>query len=120
VETNKLQAKLWAVIVPPAQTQPTPVMALVVSGMNDVLNSQSYTQAALWNRIPIEAWELLGLLAIFCNLLLGYSERQTSKVLLVVLPVIVYLIADIDSPRRGHIRILPQNLIALSQSIREP
>ena len=32
--------------------QPTPVMALAVSGMNDVLNSQGYTQAAWWNRIP--------------------------------------------------------------------
>ena len=35
-----------------ALSQPTPFMALVASGMNDVLNSQGYTQAAWWNRIP--------------------------------------------------------------------
>jgi hypothetical protein len=28
---------------------PTTVMALVVNGMNDVLNSRGYTQAAWWN-----------------------------------------------------------------------
>ena len=33
-----------------------PLRALVVSGMNDVLNSEGYTQAAWWNRIPVGAW----------------------------------------------------------------
>jgi hypothetical protein len=32
-----LQQALWSAVVPPAQAQPTPPMALVVSGMNDVL-----------------------------------------------------------------------------------
>jgi len=31
-----------------------------------------------------------------------------------------FLIADLDSPRGGVIRVLPQNLIALSQSIKPP
>jgi hypothetical protein len=29
-----------------------------------------------------------------------------------------FLIADIDSPRRGLIRVLPQNLVSISQSLR--
>jgi hypothetical protein len=41
-----------------ATPQRTAVGALVVSGMNDVLNSQGYTQAAWWNRIPDAAWGL--------------------------------------------------------------
>jgi hypothetical protein len=32
--------------------QPSPITALVAAGMNDVINSQGYTQAAWWNRIP--------------------------------------------------------------------
>jgi len=78
---------------------------LIVEGMNDILNSQAYTQAAWWDRIPIEAWGLMGLIAISCNLLIGYNERRTRIVLLFVLPVIVsisfLLIADIDSPKSG-------------------
>ena len=95
---------------------------LIVEGMNDILNSQAYTQAAWWDRIPIEAWGLMGLIAISCNLLIGYNERRTRIVLLFVLPVIVsisfLLIADIDSPQGGIVRVSPQNLISLSQSMK--
>jgi hypothetical protein len=120
----KLESDLWSAIVPVANAQPTQVVALAVSGMNDVLNSQGYTQAAWWNRIPVAGWELMALIAISCNFLVGYRERHTGPLLLLVLPVIVsvafLLIADIDSPRSGFIRVLPQNLIALSQSLKTP
>jgi hypothetical protein len=52
VRTARLQKEMWLAIVGPASDQPTPAAALVVGGMNDVLNSQGYTQAAWWNRIP--------------------------------------------------------------------
>ncbi len=122
-DTGKLQAELWSAILPAANAQPTSLtIALAVSGMNDVLNSQGYTQAAWWNRIPVAAWALMGLIAISCNLLIGYSDRRKGIRLLFALPVIVsisfLLIADIDSPQGGIIRVLPQNLIALSQSIK--
>jgi hypothetical protein len=119
-DTAKLQAELWAVVARNAAKQQTPVMALVVTGMNDVLNSQGYTQAAWWNRIPVGAWALMVLTAISCNLLVGYGERRTS-VLAMVLPVIVaisfFLIADIDNPRAGIIHIPPYNLNTLRGSL---
>ena len=104
-----------------AMAAPTPISALVLSGMNDVLNSQGYTQAAWWNRIPIGAWSLMMALAIFCCLLVGYRTRRSGVRLLGVLPLVIsvsfFLIADIDSPRLGVIRVPPQNLISLSQSL---
>jgi hypothetical protein len=121
-DTAKLQAELWSAIWPAANAQPTPVRALAVSGMNDVLNSQGYTQAAWWNRIPFAAWGLMGLIAFACNLLLGYGERSQRVLLLLVIPVVVsiafLLIADIDSPRGGIIRVIPDNLVTLSQSMK--
>jgi hypothetical protein len=121
-DTAKLQAELWSAISLAANAEPTPVRALAVSGMNDVLNSQGYTQAAWWNRIPLAAWGLMGLIAIACNLLLGYGERSERLLLLLVIPVVVsisfLLIADIDSPRGGVIRVIPDNLISLSRSIK--
>jgi hypothetical protein len=118
-ETTRLQRELWSAVAAPATAQPTPVAALAVSGMNDVLNSQGYTRAAWWNRIPVEAWTLMGLVAVACNLLLGFGERRDTHATLLVLPLIVavplFLIAEIDSPRGGIIRVAPQNLIALSQ-----
>src|SRR5467141_1181997 len=43
-DTARLQADLWTAVRPATEAKPTPVAALVVSGMNDVLNSQGYTQ----------------------------------------------------------------------------
>ena len=120
-ETIKLQAQLWAIIPPAAGSDPTPPMALVVSGMNNVLNSSGYTAAAWWNRIPIPAWTLMATIALFCSILMGYCSHRSSGGVFVVLPLIVaisfLLISDIDSPRRGLIHVKPQNLMSLSQSL---
>jgi hypothetical protein len=122
-DTAQLQAKMWSAVQTPAVAQPTPVIALAVSGMNDVLNSQGYTQAAWWNRIPVAAWGLLVATAISCNVLVGYGARgaKMKTALLLVLPLVVsisfLLIADIDSPRGGLIHVAPQNLVSLSQSL---
>jgi hypothetical protein len=122
--TAQLQAELWSAVQAPAVAQPSPVVALAVSGMNDVLNSQGYTQAAWWNRIPIAAWGLMVLIAVCCNLLIGYGTRNPGmeRALLLILPLVVsiafLLIADIDSPRGGVIRVSPQNLLSLAESLR--
>ncbi|WP_341850507.1 hypothetical protein [Roseateles violae] len=121
-QTGQLQNELWATVRGPATMQPNPVMALVASGMNDVLNSQGYTQAAWWNRIPRAAWLLMLALAACSNLLVGMgSKPRAGRLLLLILPFIValafLLIADIDSPRRGMIAVSPRNLLALAQSL---
>jgi hypothetical protein len=54
-DTTRVQGELWAAASKPASAQPSPVIALALGGMNDVLNSQGYTQAAWWNRIPVAA-----------------------------------------------------------------
>ena len=58
--TAKLQAALWDAVKAPADTDRSSVEALTVSGMNDVLNSQGYTQAAWWDCIPLAAWGMIG------------------------------------------------------------
>src|SRR5262249_5512123 len=51
--------------------------------------------------------------------LLGYRERSVGLLVLLVVPIVssiaFFLIADIDSPRGGVIRVVPHNLIAVSQ-----
>ncbi|HXX09102.1 MAG TPA: hypothetical protein VEJ43_13650 [Pseudolabrys sp.] len=120
-DTAKLQAELWEAVEGVAKVQPTPIISLVVSGMNDVLNAQGYTQAAWWNRIPITAWMLMVLIAIACNLLMGYGEHRTTAFLLIlplVISISLFLIADIDSPRAGIIRVEPHNLMLQCESMK--
>jgi len=122
-DTAQLQNDMWLAVQNPALANPTPVSALAVAGMNDVLNSQGYTQAAWRNRIPVSAWALMVGMAICCNVLVGYGARGAGvkSGLLFVLPVVAaiafLLIADIDSPRRGFIHVVPQNLVSLLDSL---
>ncbi len=48
---SQLEANLWAVVRVPAQAQPTPIAALVLAGMNDVINS--HLRATLKRRTGI-------------------------------------------------------------------
>lgn len=122
-KTDALQNALWNEVLPIARTQSTPAMALVVSGMNDVLNSQGYVQAAWWNRIPYPAWALMAAIALCANILVGFGARNFNKNigLFMIFPFVTavsfFLIADIDSPRGGVIRIEPRNLIILKQNL---
>jgi len=120
-EMGLLQSQLWAVIPPSVAANPSPPMALVMSGMNDVLNSSAYTTAAWLNRIPVAAWVLMVLIALCCNAFVGYCSHRTKGAVFLILPAVIalsfLLIADIDSPRGGVIHVTPVNLQALSNSI---
>jgi len=119
-DTAELQKELWSA-VKSRTAQPTPLVALAISGMNDVLNSQGYTQAAWWNRIPIPAWGLMVTIAFCCNLLIGYGARRREARIFLILPFAVSiafcLIADIDSPHAGAIRVAAHNLVSLAQAL---
>jgi hypothetical protein len=120
-ETTRLQIQMWSTVSAPVAASPTPVAAVILTGMNDVLNSQGYTQAAWWNRIPVAAWALLMIISVFCNILVGYVAHGRSAFLFLILPVALsislFLIADIDSPYHGIIRVVPQNLQTLADSL---
>lgn len=117
-----MQDTLWSSVAAAGNAQRDPVVALAVSGMDDVFNSRATTRAAWLNRIPTGAWALLAATAVVVNLLLGYRERRTDVLVLMVLPLVVsvalFLIADIDSPRAGLIRVAPTNLVSLSEMMR--
>ncbi|HTZ48268.1 MAG TPA: hypothetical protein VMH20_11790 [Verrucomicrobiae bacterium] len=120
--TAKLQGQLWDAVKNHTTSDRSPIQALAVAGMNDVLNSQGYTQAAWWNRIPLAAWGLMWTIAICCNVMVGYyvlptDHRGIRFVLPIIIAVAFLLIADIDSPRRGIIRVRPLNLISLANSL---
>jgi hypothetical protein len=123
--TDDLENALWTEVLPPARSQAHAMMALAVSGMNDAINSRGYTQAAWWNRIPYTAWGLMGAIAICANLLVGFGARNFSHnvALFMIFPFVIavsfFLIADIDSPRGGIIRVEPRNLIQLKNTLHQ-
>lgn len=118
----KLQSDIWAIVRDAAAVQPTPIVALAVAGANDVLNAQGYVAAAWANRIPVPAWQLMALIAAACSGLLGFGGQRFNAFLLLVVPATIsvsfLLIAEIDSPRGGLIRVEPTNLVSVAQSLK--
>jgi hypothetical protein len=118
-----ISTDLWFIVQSAALAQPGANTALAAAGLNSVLNSQGYTQAAWWNRIPIAAWGLMLSIGICCNILLGYStphpEMKVHSVFF-ILPALVavsfFLISELDSPRGGLVRVQPVNLLSVLHS----
>lgn len=121
--TGRAQAQLWGAVVTAVSAAPTPVAALAAWGMNDALNSQGYAQAAAWNRIPMGAWVLLYVLGAVATAMTGHRFQVEARAYLIrlIIPAIVatafFLIADIDCPAGGVIRIVPENLLALAATL---
>src|SRR5262245_7524109 len=117
----RLQTELWSTLRPAIAAVPPPLMGLLVSGMNDVTNSQRSSHAVWLNRIPVAAWAMLAIISIGSCWLIGYRARRTDWLGFLILPIAVsvcfFLIADLDSPRGGVIRVTPENLSSLSQSL---
>jgi hypothetical protein len=116
-ETRRVQNELWATVESVAATQPSPIVAITASGMDDVLSTQRSAQAASWNRIPTAAWALMVVIALASCALVGYGGHRTRGAILLIFPLVLsiafFLIADVDTPRQGLIRVLPLNLIAV-------
>jgi hypothetical protein len=66
---------------------------------------------------------MMAAIAICASLLVGYGARKAEAqgvlafVLRLVVSIAFLLIADIDSPRGGIVRVRPQNLVSFAQSL---
>jgi len=121
-DTAKTMDALWAAILPETKASQTAVTALVAQGMNDVLNSYGYTVAAWRNRLPVEVWMLLIFVAAGCNVLIGFGAERLSAATHAILPLTaslaILLIADVEGPRNGFVRVHGLNLIEAGTGMR--
>jgi hypothetical protein len=120
-DTVRLQAQLWSTLRPALAAVPPPLMGVLATGMDDVTNAQRSSQAAWLNRIPFTAWVLMTAIGIGCCWLIANRARRTDWLAFMIVPIAVsisfFLIADLDSPGGGVIRVAPVNLSSLSQSL---
>jgi hypothetical protein len=124
LETQKLRVALWQAVQDSAKTDPkSSLTALVVDGMNDVLNTRRNTAAAWASRMPSDAWSLIGLIAMYSCLLTGYGGNKKGALLYTLLPLLVaigfLLLSDVDNPRHGILVVQPDNLVDLSHFLRK-
>jgi hypothetical protein len=121
MSADRLQDQLWTATRTPAMAAPSSITALPVAGVDSIFNSRREAEAAWENRIPPSAAFLLLVIAACANMLTGLGAKSPASRLHFILPLLVsvafFLIADIENPRAGLIRVSPTDLMAAADSM---
>lgn len=119
--SRQIQDQLWSEVTIEAQQTPTPIVAIYVSALNDMIDLDGKRVAARLNRIPMDIWMLLGALSILTSIVVGYGQRHRAAlatfVPVLMVAIAVSLIADLDSPVTGLIQVSQQSMQTLSADL---
>jgi hypothetical protein len=118
---KEVQNQLWRTAVAAAQKNPTPITALFVQALNETIDLDEKRLAAFENRIPVTIWIMLTVIAVLTCLTVGYGHRQRFAMSMIVPPlmiaIVMALIAELDSPHSGLIRVGQQSMHRLQSSL---
>lgn len=125
-EAVRLQTALWDDALRAAELVPNPVTSgLFIQALNDMIDSFGRRDAALDRHVPeIVLWLLFGTFLI-SGLIVGFAAgvggRRPSWVtyaMTVLILVLVFVILDLDRPRRGLIKVSEKSMLDLQASIK--
>jgi hypothetical protein len=121
-EARRIQERLWAIAVAHGKTDlNTDIGALYVEGLNDVSAIHAQRVAVgIQARVPVEIWVTLYVITILGMIGVGYqtgiagSKRSMARPFLAVSFALVFaLIASLDRPDSGVLKVTQQPLIDL-------
>ncbi|HMG33764.1 MAG TPA: hypothetical protein VKM94_07495 [Blastocatellia bacterium] len=123
--SEELHNRLWSQAVAAAQKNPSPITALFVQSLNEVIDLHAKRiMVAIRSRVPGAIWLTLYLLAGISMAAMGYHERLTSSrrtpalaALVVGFSLVLFLIMDLDRPTEGMLRVSQQSMIDLRNSM---
>jgi hypothetical protein len=122
----RLQKELWRLASEQARRAPTPVAALMLSALNDAIDLREKQSAAFENHIPETLLLFLFLISLTAMGAVGYlnglgSRRHfvLSALFAMVVSLTLFLVLDLDRPRRGLIRLSHESLLRLQSSFEQ-
>jgi hypothetical protein len=120
-----LQVALWRAAVDAAPRTPTPETAgLLLVSVNDVIDAYGLRQSALRKHIPELA--LFVLFAVFVTTagifgvsagLDGSRPTLATHAMLALIVFVIFIVIDMDRPRRGFIQVNQASLTDLAQTL---
>lgn len=120
-----LEAQLWGQAVRAAKLDPNPVTSgLFIQSLNELIDTSGTRNAALNRHVPKFVLLVMFATIVLMTATLGYASgiaghRVTlaAFVLVILIALFVYLILDLDSPRRGVMRVSHESMLSLEQTI---
>lgn len=120
-----VQDKLWSLGISATEIDPRPVTTgAFVKSLNDVIDSQGKRNALLRMQVPEVVLLLLFVVFISSGGILGYSAGLSGKRIIapivlvsVLITLIVFIIIDLDRPKRGLIQVDQRVMIELLSDV---
>lgn len=111
-----VQRRLWDRVSRAALREPGPLMPPVLSAFGALMASRQQAVAVWQRQIPDAAWAVLLLFAMSACFLVGHHPARGGRrnVYVLLLPgltaVTLFMMAEIDLPGEGMIRVMPDDL----------
>jgi hypothetical protein len=125
--SEQLHNELWSRAVAATQQDRSPITGLFVQTLNEMIDLHAKrVMMGLRSRIPFSIWVALYLVTLLSMGVMGYLEGLTSSTrspaviaLVVTFATVICLIADLDRPGEGLLRVGQQAMTDLKKSINE-
>jgi hypothetical protein len=124
VRTQQKQADLWQYAQQAATEDSSPVVALFVESINELIDSFARRQAEITRHVPEPVILLLMITPVLTGVVVGFAygagghrPSVTSYVLALIIVLLLLVIIDLDRPRRGLIEVPQDSLIDLQTTI---
>ena len=125
--SERNQATMWRATVDEIQAKDSPSTSLFIASLNDLIDLDGKRQAAFRNHVPGSVWLLLMLVSVTVCWTTGYAtalgEAGRHALSMVILPVlltiVITIIADLDNPRHGLIKVSQQSMIDLQNTLKK-
>ena len=123
-KTVAMQEEIWNVALKAAETAPNPVTTgYFVSSINDLIDAQGKRNDQLLRHVPSVIFYLLFTIFIATGALIGYASglgkrnsRIPALILSFLISLLVFIIVDLDRPRRGVIEVRQDSMDNLRES----
>jgi hypothetical protein len=114
---KQIQEGLWEGVVEITETDRTAVSAAYMNSLNEVIDLHEKRISALENRIPVSIWLLIFCVSTIAIFSRGLTMARRFWMTVVLAPltvaIVVTLIADVDTPSSGLIRLDQRAMLRL-------
>jgi hypothetical protein len=127
-QAKRVEAQLWSQALRAAEQDGRPVPSgLFIQSLNELIDASGTRKAANDRHVPEVVIFLMFATVLITTATLGFASgiaghRVTlaAFVLVVLITLVVYLIIDLDRPRRGSIQVSQESMLSLQRSIGAP
>ena len=124
-DVQRLQDEMWTIAIAAAEQDPRPVTAgLFIQSLNELIDVYGERNAALSKHVPEVVLFLLFAVFIIAGAVLGFSGGlEGGRPLLatiamsVLIVLVIFIIIDLDRPRRGLIEVNQDSMLDLGAAI---